>query len=286
MSAKNTTSNNTWGISAIHQGQKLVFTGTFSAERIKKERWQKVWTGLFRQKFSAANSEANGIDIYNLFSPNAKQAWIAAFNTAKKRRGKVNLADIFLALLDEPAIVNLFKRMGAGNTGATKILLKNYLKLGTPADTGEELKKVPFEAYALAVRLHDHKIGSLMLLGAILILAPQNSILQAIFSNINLTLETLEILTVWQINLNYEFPPNSVAGQVLACCRQAELLEHHFGYLYEFSAIKTAVQLAQKQTKASLRQKTALGLLVKAGLLAQRLPFKTVTPELITKSSA
>ena len=277
--------NNTWGVSAVYQDQKLIFSGTFSAKRIREERWQQFWRGLLRKKPGAEEPLSNAVDIYKLFSPNAKLAWRAAFFKAKKRKAQVNLADLFLALLDEPAVGKLFDRMGNGSTKATKILLKNYLKLGAPVDTGQELKKIPFEAYALAVRLHDHKIGSLMLLGAILALAPKDSILQAIFSNIGLNLETLEILTIWLINLNYNFPKGSLQSQILEYCRRAELLEQHFNYHYEFSAIKTAAELALKQSKAGLRQKTALGLLVKAGLLAHERGIKNITSELIKKSS-
>ncbi len=107
-----------------------------------------------------------------------------------------------------------------------------------------------------------------MLLGGLLHLAPQDNVLQAIFSNINLTLDKLEILSVWILNLQYEFPEGSSSSHTTYCCLQAQNLENHFGYFFEFPAIESAVKFSQNYYK-DLRGQKALQYLVKAGALAK-----------------
>lgn len=285
MNDKNQTLTNNWGLAAIYQEQKLVFSGTFDLSRIRQERWKKFLQLFKKNKTSYSADKSDTTDIYDLFSPSARQAWSQAFYGAKQRRAAVTLEDIFLALLDEPSVQDLFVRLEEDPVD-TKVLLNNYLKLGKPTAFSDELKKIPFEAYALALRLHGRKIGSLMLLGALLKLAPKDSILQAIFTNIGLTLDKLEVLTVWLVHLNFSFPVGSLNDQLLDCCLKAELLEKHFGYFFELPAIEAVANISAKQTNEALQHKTMLRLLVKAGLLAKLKHAAVVPARLVMQASA
>ena len=285
MNAKINTAENYWGLAAIYEGQKLVFSGTFSQERIWRERWKKFFSVFKKDEDKAVQTTNGQTDLYNLFSPNARQVWNQAFLQAQHRRANVTLEDIFLALLNQQSVLDIFRRLGA-DTNAAKVLLKNYLQLKTPGQPRDELQKIPFEAYVLATKFHDPKIGSLMLLGALVKIAPQDGILQAIFSNLTLTLYKLEVLAVWELDLNYSFPESSAGADFLDCCRQAEGLEKHFGYFYQFSAIETAVIAAAGQFNKDQRHKTTLGLLVKGGLLGRQNQTKIISEQLIQKASA
>lgn len=194
------------------------------------------------------------VDLYNMFSHSAKHAWRQAFALAQKRKSQIGVEDIFLALLMELPVKNLLSRIKV-NSKQAEIFINNYLKL-TPALSDDTVKKIPLEAFAMAVRLHNHKIGSLMLLGGLLKATPRDNILQAIFTNIGLSEAKLELFAVWHLDLNYEFPPNSTSEKLLFCLRQAGGLEEHFGYFFELPAIEAAVNLSQGQTLKELSRAT------------------------------
>lgn len=280
---KNTNSSS-WGMTGLYEGRRLVFSGTFNQPRIRRETWQMLFP--FFKKLGHENPESivNNLDVYSLFSPNAKTAWREAYFLAKKNDRPVGVEDIFLALLKTPAVNNLFARFKV-NYRTTQTLLQNYLRL-TPTPSSQAVKRIPFEAFTISVQLHDHKIGSLMLLGALLNLTPEDNILQAIFSNIGFNFEKLEIFAGWILNLNYEFPKDSRAAKLLFCCRQAEGLEQHFGYFYEFPAIESALNFASGQTLKDLEHLKALQILIRAGLLAQKQYSKNISAELIVAAAS
>jgi hypothetical protein len=272
--------NSAWGLSGFYEGYKLIFSGVFGKSDNKLKKIFSVVTGREQQN---QNSIITNVDLYGLFSPSAKRAWNNACASAAKRRGEAGIEDIFLALLKEESVKNLLLRMKV-STETAEIFLKNYLKL-TPACGGEALQIIPFEAFALALKIHNHKIGSLMLLGALLNTAPQDNILQAIFSNIGLTPEKLEVFAVWLLGLNHEFPKNSHSAKVLYCLKQAQGLEQHFGYFFECPAIEQAVRLSQNQTLKDLEHQKALQFLVKAAGLAKNKNLKTVSENLVIQAA-
>ena len=222
------------------------------------------------------------LNIYSLFSPNAKNAWQDAIAHTKKRKEQIGVESIFLSLLKKPSVTKLMARLKVDPSSA-EIFLKNYLRL-QPTSGSETIKKLPFEAFSLAVKLSNPKIGSLMLLGALLKIIPQDNILQAIFTNIGLTLENLEIYMAWVLNLKYEFPKNSNAQKLLYCCRQSQGLEEHFGYFFELPAIETAVKFSSKITLKDLEHKKALQLLVKAAGLAKSKGLKSISQSLVIQA--
>jgi len=302
-----------WGLEAFYEGYRLVF----SADLMTAGTLQKI-ARLFKTKPNNKNpgSIINNVDLYNMFSKNAKHAWYNACGLAQKRKDLLTVEDIFLTLLKEPSVINLLSRIKVSGPQA-KTFINNYLKLTTPLDSAavnpvrepitifnshdfqndfflptassttfsNGVKKIPFEAFALAAKLHNHKIGSLMLLGGLLKATPNDNILQAIFSNIGLTAAKLELFAVWLLDLDYEFPPDSVNGKLLFCLRQAAGLEQHFGYFFELPAIEAAVNLSQRQTLKDLQHLKSLQLLVKAGLLAQTKKTKIISESLVRQAA-
>jgi hypothetical protein len=268
-----------WGLEAFYEGYRLVFSADFNTALKTTKKWQKAF------KFFAAAPDKNpgsiisNVDLYNLFSKDAMHAWSDAYVLAQKSKSQLGVEDIFLALLKESSVKNLLSRIKVDGLQA-KTLINNYLKL-TPPLCGTTVKKIPFEAFALAAKLHNHKVGTLMLLGGLLKAVPQNNILQAIFSNIGLSAAKLELFAVWLLDLDYEFPPDSASGKLLFCLRQARGLEKHFGYFFELPAIEAAVDLSQGQTLKDLQHLKALQLLVKAGLLAQNKKTKIISESLV-----
>ncbi len=265
---KYTRTKSGWGLRANHEEHKLIFSGVFTPQILKSQ---------------SVGNETGVIDIYTLFSDSAKQAWKNAYLSARSRKSEVGLEDIFIALLQEKSVKNLLLRLNA-STHAAEVLIKNYLTL-THSTTDNSVKIIPFESFLLSVKLHNHKIGSLMLLGALLKSVPNDTILQAIFSNIGLTLDKLELFAVWQLRLNYQFPANSSNFKYLYCCQQTEMLEQHFGYFFDLPAIELAVILSANKTLKDLEHKRALQLLVKAASLAKNKQTKIIGENLVTEAS-
>ena len=210
------------GITALFDGYKLYFSGGFGEKKSAIKKWQALSKFIKKQNQQENTSIISKRDAYEIFSPSAKRAWLNALKLAKKRKKQLGVEDLFLALLDETSVKNLFLRLKVSSEDA-KVLVKNYLRL-TYTPSIEEVKIIPFEAFSMAAKLHNHKVGSLMLLGALLKVTPQDNILQAIFTNIGLTFDRLELFAVWSLNLNYNFPPGSSNSKYLYCCRQAENL--------------------------------------------------------------
>ena len=124
-----------------------------------------------------------------------------------------------------------------------------------------------------------------MLLGALLNTLPEENILQAIFSNIGLTIEKLELFAVWSLGLNHEFPKNSRQAKLLFCCQQAAALERHFGYFFELPAIEAAVSLSANQTIKDLEHKKALQFLVKAAAVAKNRGTKIISENFVKQAA-
>jgi hypothetical protein len=265
-----------WSLEAFYEGYRLVFSADFGTMK----KWQKL-VQLFKTDSNKNHgSIISNVDLYNLFSHSARHAWRDAYVLAKKRKSQLGVEDIFLALLKEPSVKNLLSRIKVDSQQA-KTFINNYLQL-TPSLSGTTVKKIPFEAFALAAKLHNHKVGSLMLLGGLLKATPQDNILQAIFTNIGLSSAKLELFAVWLLDLDYEFPPGSENGKLLFCLRQAAGLEEHFGYFFELPAIESAVNLSQGQTLKDLQHLKALQLLIKAGLIAKNKKAKIISENLVT----
>jgi hypothetical protein len=266
-----------WGLEASYQSYKLVFEDRQSSGLDKFFSFFGMHRG---QKFGSANSNVN---LYNLLSNSAQHAWKNSYAIAHRHKRPLAVEDIFLALLEEPSVKNLLLRIKVDGKQA-KAFIEDYLKLTRPL-TDITVKKIPFEAFALAAKLHNHKIGSLMLLGGLLKATPHDNILQAIFSNIGLNAAKLELMSVWILDLDYEFPANSTSNNLLFCLNQARGLEQHFGYFFELPAIEAALNFSQGQTLKDLEHLKALQVMVRAGLLAQNKGTKIITKNFIEQAA-
>jgi hypothetical protein len=100
MEIKYQKNNSNWGISALFEGQLLIFNGP-SIPSHKTNR-----DALILQKKSIISI----INIYDLFSGHAKDAWENSVVHAKKRGEELGIETIFLCLLKEPSVKKLMLR--------------------------------------------------------------------------------------------------------------------------------------------------------------------------------
>lgn len=270
-----------WGLSAFYEGQLLVFSENFDLSKTGGKKLFNLFKRKPKQKINKLIAE---IDVYQAFSPDARQVWKNAYYFAKKQKDSIGAEAVLLALLKDKEIKTLFSRIKV-NSSMAENFLKNYLVLNS-CSSQPFIKKLPFEAYVLAAKLDTGSIDSLMLLGALVKLAPMDNITQAIFTNIGLTAEKLELLSAWLLELDYNFPEDSKNFKLLYCCRQAAILEQHFKYFYDFHAIEAAVNLSAGQSLKDLEHKKALQLLVKAGLLAKNAGQNNITANLVKQAAA
>ncbi|PIR96425.1 MAG: hypothetical protein COT92_01180 [Candidatus Doudnabacteria bacterium CG10_big_fil_rev_8_21_14_0_10_42_18] len=155
------------------------------------------------------------VDIYRLFNKEAKITWNNAISFAKQRQQntkkllntnkkespvEVIASDLILSLLARPSIQLAFLRLGT-NFEDIGTLVKNHSLL-SPCSPSFELQRLPFVAFAESLKLHNKNIDPLMLLCALSIDLPEDHILKAIFFNIDLSTEKLEILASWIFNLD------------------------------------------------------------------------------------
>ncbi len=154
------------------------------------------------------------IDIYHLFNKETKTAWNNSLKFAKLRQQnlkklfgqnrrsdnlEVIATDLIQSLLEQQSTKLIFLRLGV-NPEDIKTLISNYALL-SPKASEEELYKIPFTAFTESLKLHNKTIDPLMLLCALAIDLNENHILQAVFFNLNLSIEKLEILATWIFNL-------------------------------------------------------------------------------------
>jgi hypothetical protein len=274
-----------WGVTGFFEGYKLVFSGLFDPEHMRGEKFRQIFP-IFQHKRPAHNPNTivSSVDVYTLFSFGGKRAWVNAYGWAKKHKHTVKAEDIFLALLEEPQVENIFKRLKVSTTTAVTFL-SNYVKLqANGKHSEEEIKILPFASLSAAIKLHSHEITPAILMLGLMEVLPAEHIVQAIFANIGLTREKLEVLTVWLMDLDYEFPKNSQSVKMLYCLNQAKGLEEHFGYFFEFPAIEKAAHLSSGYYQ-DMRHLKAFQYLVKAGLLAKSSGGKNITENLVQRAA-
>jgi hypothetical protein len=261
--------NSSWGLAALFKDYQLVFSDGHNNPSISEGAWKKIFP-FFKTTKKQTIANADEINVYNVFSLETKEVWQRSYLLAKKHR-KLALSseDIFLSLIKTKSIEQIFARLGV-SVDTAETFLNNYLKLSPGLDSPVEIKKIPFATYAEASKLHAPNISPSLLLFGLLSNLPKQHILQAIFANIGLSLEKLEILTIWEMRLEYEFAPGSRDEALLNCCQQAALLEELFKYYFEYAAIEAALMLDPKNP---------MSLLVKAGLGAKKKGSKVVTED-------
>ncbi|HYV33797.1 MAG TPA: hypothetical protein VE973_03035 [Candidatus Limnocylindria bacterium] len=271
-----------WGLTGFIEGTGLIFSGEFTRRRLGKEKLQKILPFL---KGGANYSQRNiikSIDLYSLFTPEAKLAWNKAYSLAKKQHRDVTAEDIFVALLQTQEIKNLFKRLKL-NEKLTGEFLENYPK-NKVSKKDEDIKKLPFESFLEAAKLHCPGISPLILFYSLLKNLKDESIVHTIFANTSLSLEGLEVFIVWALKLDYDFERDSYGAKILFCCRQTDAMEEHFGYFFTFPAIEKAVKLSSELTFQDLQHTKAMQLLVKAAGEARNKNSKIISENFVNIS--
>jgi ATP-dependent Clp protease ATP-binding subunit ClpA len=138
------------------------------------------------------------VDLYKLFSPEAKQCWNNAFSIAKKRKSKhVWASDVFLSLLEDSRVQQVCYRLSV-NPNDVRTLLSNYLTL---KQDNAPLNTIPFTAFQESVKLHNPSIDPLMLLCALVTELPEDHIIQNIFFNLNVDREKIETIASWLFHM-------------------------------------------------------------------------------------
>lgn len=191
-----------------------VFTSAYLWAKYKQEELQNKGLNLLHFE-EAKSQQSKTIDIYDLFNKQAKKAWNNSLTLAQNRQKEiskvvgqkqttqdleVSALDLMASLLEISSIQLVFLRLGV-DPGDVKTIIQNYSRI-SPAAPPNELERIPFIAFQESLKLHNKTIDPLMLLCALAISLPEKHILQAIFFNINLSIERLEILTSWIFNLN------------------------------------------------------------------------------------
>jgi hypothetical protein len=252
-------SRDKWGLLAQDGDATLVFSGLLKSGRI----WKEILAKIFLKKPKVFVT-ADPIDVYQLFSPAAKKVWNnAVWMSVNQGPIKVGCIQLFLALIQDPTIKAVFSRFNADLHDA-KTLLNNYMILYPPSAGVQEIKKIPFAAFAESEKLHAPNISPLMLLYALIEILPADNILQAVFGNLGLTPTKLEVLTVWLLQLNYEFPDKSFAADLLHCCQKISYIEQHNKIKYKLDALEQALIASNNNAVAALK------LLVQAASKAQK----------------
>ena len=259
-------SSDPWGVMAHAEGANLVFRGLLNPFRIWKERFSRLF---FRRPKTFISSDT--VDVYELFTPAAKKVWNKALWLAVRRRPmKVGCVHLFLALTEDSGIKEILSRFGADVHDA-RALLKNYLVL-SPLSAGiEEIKKIPFAAFEESEKLHSPGITPLMLLESLIQTLPADNILQAVFSNLGLTVTKLEVVAVWLSGLNYDFPKDSFAADLLHCCQKIQWLEMHNRIKYRLDVIEQAL------INSGNNPQSALKMLVTSATNAQKHKLRVVS---------
>ncbi len=190
-----------------------LFIGIFAALYLwamtKQQELSTKGLNLLHFRENSSSLKEKTIDVFEFFSPGARDAWNNAVLMAQKRSTKTNSLskneaeatanDLALALLEDKSIQMVFFRLGV-DTSDIKILLKNY-SIFYDHGARAAVEKNPFVAFAEAAKLHNKNIDPLMLLCALAICLPEEHILKAIFFNIDLSIEKLENIASWIFNL-------------------------------------------------------------------------------------
>lgn len=259
-------SKDKWGLYAKDGELTLVFSGFLNPIRIFKNKISRL---LLNPQLPQITGDA--VDIFRLFTPEAELVWNrAVWKSINQGSEKSGCMHLFLSLTQDPQVREIFTRLGADLHDARKLLL-NVMRLSPASSAVEELRQIPFVAFQEAEKLHSPGITPLMLLAAIVQVLSAEHILQAVFSNLDLTREKVEVLAVWRGSLNYDFPKNKNAQALLHCCQRVAIMEKHNRVFYKLNVIEEALTRSKGETALAMK------LLIQAATRAKQDNKKNVT---------
>jgi ATP-dependent Clp protease ATP-binding subunit ClpA len=155
---------------------------------------QKLEYGVALAQRTAAGGSSAPIDVYDLYSHSAKDAWNKAWAVAQKRNAPtVTVEDELLALCGTQDIQLALFRLGIN----TREFMEVIASAPTPTDIGH----LPFVAYQKMVELHNNLVDPVMLLCGAVSLLPTDHPVQQYFFQLGISEEILEVVAIWIFNL-------------------------------------------------------------------------------------
>lgn len=155
---------------------------------------QKLEYGLAVAKRTQAGSSSEPVDVYELFSHPAKDAWNKAWQVAQKRNvAAVSVEDAMLALCGTEDIQLALFRLG--------INTREFMDVIASSKTPTVIDHLPFVAYQKMVELHNNLVDPVMLLCGSVSLLPSDHPVQQYFFQIGISEQILEVVAVWIFNL-------------------------------------------------------------------------------------
>ncbi len=158
------------------------------------------------KKFGIRQASLSGstTDLYDLFNPAAKEAWISAYELSAQKNPEIRHSqtlpldsfDLLLALLENPEVKTVFRRLRA-DPADIKTILKNHQRLEKNRDEKNLSGQIPFMALKSAIRLGNDSIDPLMLLLGLVSLLPEEHLMQSILLNLDVDTETLDTVCSW-----------------------------------------------------------------------------------------
>jgi hypothetical protein len=255
-----------WGTKAIIDGREFIFEPLTTSKKVLR----KLTKNIFDE-----DTDKKPVNVFDLFSKETQEVWAMAKKISGNRKSNKFLgADIFFAISSHPGLTEIFDRLEF-SIPAGKTITLNYLKLaGEPKF--EDLSKLPFLALEESMKLHAHNIHPIVLMYALMHVTKEDDIVQAIFANLDLTPQKMEMLACWMLDLNYQFPEGSEEQSFLECCQKLKIIEEHNKCMFTYPAVKLA--LSKNLGKAENTK-----ILVKAALEGKRLGKNIIKEELVKK---
>ena len=158
---------------------------------------QKLEYGIALAKRTQTGTSSEPVDVYELYSHPAKDAWNKAWQVAQKRSAAtVSVEDLMLALCGSRDIQVALFRLGI-NTREFMDVIMSALK----SSSTTTIDRLPFVAYQKMVELHNNLVDPVMLVCASVSLLPSEHPVQQYFFQLGISEEILEVVAVWIFNL-------------------------------------------------------------------------------------
>lgn len=156
---------------------------------------QKHEYGLTLSKRTKTGSNsAEPIDVYDLYSHPAKDAWNNSWEIAQKKNNTtVSVEDVLVSLCATKDVQVALFRLGINSNEFSQVI--QSATVPTPVD------KLPYVAYQKMVELHNNLVDPVMLLCGGVSLLPAEHPVQQYFFQIGISEEILEVVAVWIFNL-------------------------------------------------------------------------------------
>jgi ATP-dependent Clp protease ATP-binding subunit ClpC len=146
--------------------------------------------------------QASTVDIYRLFTKEAKLSWNSILSNAKTGSlATVNTFSVLASLLESDTGKLAFLRLGISTEELIAVLKAQADRPGLASFDQNLIHQLPFLAYETAIRLRSPAIDSLLLLCTLVRSLPKGHPMLEFLFKLDVSQETLEILAVWIFNI-------------------------------------------------------------------------------------